>query len=66
MAVVAGEGVAQAGGELGEEAEGGEVVGGDAFWGVIGEEDQGAAFEVGGEGLVEAGGGVEGGLWDWS
>lgn len=59
-AVVAAEGIADAGGELGEEAEQGEVVGGNETGGVAGKDGKEAALEGSGEGVVDAGGGGEG------
>ena len=54
LAVCAGEGVETTGGELGGEAEGGELVRGKPAGGAGGEPVEGAAFERGSEGAVDA------------
>ncbi len=59
-AMVAGARVEEAGGELGDEAERGELVGGEPTGGALGEPVEGALLDGGGEGVVLAASGCEG------
>jgi len=60
VGVLWGEGVGNAGKDLGEEGEDGEMVGIDEGWGVVGQPDKEAFFVGGGEGGVDALGVVKG------